>query len=207
MKHSLKIAAWSFGIAVLFAGVALAHGSGTGTKSVKLTIKGTGATAPVGNTGSNGQCIDTGDTSWVDGYPCTSGECQCIEVTASASGSGITGVTNFFITADSGVDPVTGTPVTPGPNPNCNLLLGTLTVTNSSSETTLNFMGTSCKKLTGVSSKNPSGSEADNSLSGGWGVSSTPAPTNTVSGWGTFTGTNIKATNAISLTLNGWITQ
>jgi hypothetical protein len=43
-------------------------------------------------------------------------------------------------------------------------------------------------------------------MSGGWGISDTPAPTKSISGWGTFTGTTIKATNAVSLSLSGWVT-
>ncbi|MGB8412048.1 MAG: hypothetical protein WCE23_04410 [Candidatus Binatus sp.] len=212
VKNVLKTAALSFGIAVLFAGVALAHGSGSGpaTKAVKLVLKGTGATAGVGNTGSDGQCVGTGDP-WVDNYTCSgSGNCSCIEVTARVSGNGLKGgsVSDFFITSDSGINPVTVTPVSPGPTPQCNLILGALTGTDSSSNvTTLNLVGVSCKKLIGVSSHNPSGSEPDNTMSGGWGVSSTPKPTQTISGWGTFTGTNIKAANSASLTLSGWITK
>ena len=211
VKNVLKTAALSLGIAVLFAGVALAHGSGSGTKSIKLTIKGTGATASSGYVGANGQCVDTGDTSWLDAYACPSGNCQCITVTdATLSGAGRSGgaVSDYFITSDSGINPVTVTPVSPGPNPQCNLILGALTTTDSSSNvTTLNLVGVSCKKLIGVSSKNPSGNEPDNTISGGWGISGTPAPTQTNSGWGTFTGTNIKATNAVSLTLSGWQTK
>ena len=212
MKHSLKTAALSFGIALLFAGVALAHGSGSGsgTKAVKLTLKGTGASAPGANTGPDGQCINTGDTSWLDGYTGTCsvpGNCSCTEVTATVSGSGLKTVANFFVTSDQGINPVTVTPVSPGPNPQCNLILGTFTVTDSSSDlTTLNFLGVSCKKLTGFSSKNPTGTENGETMSGGWGISGTPAPTKPISGWGTFTGTSNNA-NAVSIKLSGWITQ
>jgi hypothetical protein len=214
VRNSLKTAALSFGIAVLFAGVALAHGSGgPGTKSVKLVIKGTGSTAPGGKTAPDGQCFNTGDP-WVDDYTGTCsvpGNCSCTEVTATVSGNSLKGgtVTNFFVTDDKGIDPVTVTPVSPGPtNPSCHLNLGTFTATNSSSQsTTLNFVGVTCEILNGVSSHNPSGTETAETMSGGWGVSSTPAPTKTTSGWGTFTGTVNDNTHAASLKLSGWITQ
>ncbi len=203
----------SFAAILLCASVALAHGSGSGpaTKSVKLTIKGTGATAPGGNTGPDGQCVNTGD-HWLDDYTGTCsvpGNCSCTEVSATISGSNLKTVSNFYITDDEGVDPVTVTPVSPGPaNPSCHLNLGAFAVSDSSgNSTTLNFVGVTCEKLTGFSSKNPSGNETEETTSGGWGISSTPAPTKTISGWGTFTGTVNDNTHAASLTLNGWVTQ
>ncbi len=195
----------------MFAGVALAKSSGSGTKAVRITLKGTGAAAPAGNTGNNGQCIGTGDTSWLDGYACSAaGKCSCFEITGTVSGGSLKTVTNFFVTTDEGIDPATATPVSPGPNPQCNQFLGTFTVTDSSSNsTTLNFLGVNCKKVTGISKNNPSGTENESSLSGGWGISDTPAPTKTISGWGTFTGTssNNATPNVVSLSLSGWVTQ
>jgi hypothetical protein len=200
----------SFTAILLCAGVALAHGSGPGTKSVKLTIKGTGATAPVGNTGPNGQCINTGDP-WLDGYTGTCsvpGNCSCSVLSSpTISGSGLKTVANFFVTIDAGVNPATASAVGAGPVPECDLVLGIFAVTDSSSNsTTLNFLGASCKHVTKISSNNPSGTNDKDTMSGGWGISDTPAPTKSISGWGTFTGTTIKATNAVSVSLSGWAT-
>jgi len=211
LRNSLKIAALSFGVAVLFAGVALAHGSGSGsgTKAVKLTIKGTGASAPGGNVGADGQCINTLDP-WLDSYVCSGpGECSCNVLTSpTLSGSGLKSVANFFVTTDQGINPATAPTVDSGPNPECNPSLGIFTVSDGSGDsTTLNFLGVDCKHVTGISKNNPSGTHDKDLMSGGWGISSTPAPTNTISGWGTFTGTTIKATNAVSVTLSGWVTQ
>ncbi len=213
VKNVLKTAALSLGIAMLFAGVALAHGSGSGTKSVKVTLKGTGGgSAGGGNTGTDGQCINTGD-SWLDDYTCSGpGNCTC-GVLASptvSGGNGLKGatVTNFFVTGDQGINPATAPTVPPGPDPQCNPFLGFFTITDSSANsTTINFLGVSCNHVTKVSSKNPSGSNDKDLMSGGWGISDTPVPTNPTSGWGTFTGTVNHATNAVSLTLSGWLTQ
>jgi len=105
VNRSLKTAALSFGIALLFAGVALAHGSGSGTQIVKITLKGTGGgSAPPGNVGPDGQCINAGDP-WLDDYTGTCsvpGNCSCGVLTSpTVSGSGLTGVANFFVTNDA----------------------------------------------------------------------------------------------------------
>lgn len=193
---------------LLCASVVLAKSSGSGTQAVKLTLKGTGASAPVGNTGADGQCIGTGDP-WLDSYACSGpGNCSCNVLTSpTVSGSGLKTVADFFVTSDKGINPATEPAVGSGPNPNCNPSLGIFTVTDKSGDlTTLNFLGVSCKHVTGISSRNPSGTHDKDLLSGGWGISDTPAPTKPISGWGTFTGTVNNTTNAISITLSGWVT-
>ena len=199
----------SFTAVLLCASVALAKSSGSSTQAAKLTVKGTGASAPDGNVGADGQCINTGDP-WLDNYACSGpGNCSCNVLTSpTISGSGLKSVANFFVTSDQGINPATEPQVDSGPNPECNPSLGIFTVTDKSSDlTTINFLGVSCKHVTGITSSNPGGTHDKDTLSGGWGISDTPAPTKLISGWGTFTGTTIKTTNAVSLTLSGWVTQ
>ncbi len=198
----------SFTAILLCASVALAKGSGPSTKTVKLTVKGTGASAPDANVGADGQCINTGDP-WLDSYACSgTGECSCNVLTSpTVSGSGLKSVANFFVTTDQGINPATEPTVDAGPNPECNPSLGIFTVTDKSSDlTTVNFLGVSCKHVTGTTGSNPGGTHDKDLLSGGWGISATPAPTKPISGWGTFTGTGNHATNAVSITLSGWVT-
>lgn len=86
--------------------------------------------------------------------------------------------------------------------------MGILTVADKSdNSTTLNFLGVACKHVTGITTKNPGGTHNKDLLSGGWGISDTPASTKPESGWGTFTGSVIKSTSALSLTLTGWVTS
>ena len=197
----------SFTAILLCAGVALAHGSGhsgPATKAIKIAVKGTSTSVS-----ATLRCSGTGD-SWVDDYSCSSsGNCSCNEVTpATISGSDLKTVTNFFVTADVGFNPATATPVSPGPSPQCDLFLGAFAITDGSGDTaTVNFGGVSCEKLTGFSSKNPSGTEDQETLSGGWGISGTPPPSKALSGWGTFTGTHSDTSNEVSLKLSGWRTD
>jgi hypothetical protein len=205
LRNSLKTAALSFGIAVLLAGVA----AGGGTVAVKVTLKGNAAVASGGNTGTNGQCTATGDP-WLDDYACSSGNCACHEITATASGTGLKGatVTNFFVTDDKGINAATEGAVGSGPNPDSNLLLGIVTITDKSGDSlTINFLGVDSKHVIGFSSRNPGGNTDKNLFFGGWGVSATPSATVATSGWGTFTGTDSKTTNKVSFLLNGWMTQ
>lgn len=201
----------SFTAIFLCASVALAKSSGPSTKTVKITIKGIGGSpAPVGNTGPDGQCTNTGDP-WLDSYTGTCsvpGNCSCgVLTSATVTGSGLKSVANFFVTSDQGFNPATAPTVDSGPNPECNLFLGTFTVTDKSSNvTTLNFLGVSCKHVTGTTSSNPGGTHDKDTMSGGWGISDTPVPTKPISGWGTFTGATIKSTQAVTLTLSGWVT-
>ncbi len=211
MKHRLKIAVFSFGIAVMLASGALAKSSGPGTKAVKLTLKGTGGSAPGGNVAPDGQCYNTGDL-WLDDYTGTcsgAGNCSCSMLgSPKVSGGNLKTVTNVFVTDDEGINPATEGAVGGGPAPECHPVLGIFTVTETGSDlVTANFFGVSCKHVIGVSSNNPSGTYDKDLISGGRGVSGTPAPTKATSGWGTFTGTVDKATNAVSLSLSGWITQ
>jgi len=192
---------------LLCAGVALAHGSGSGpaTKAVKIAVKGTSTSV------SATLACTTSGNSWVDDYVCSEpGNCSCKEVTpATISGSDLKTVSNFFVTTDVGFNPATATPVSPGPTPQCDLFRGSFLITDSSGDTaTVNFGGVSCEKLTGFSSKNPSGTEDQEMLSGGWGISDTPVPpSKALSGWGTFTGTHSDTSNEVSLKLSGWRTE
>ena len=85
------------------------------------------------------------------------GNCSCgVLTSATVTGSGLKSVANFFVTSDQGFNPATAPTVDSGPNPECNLFLGTFTVTDKSSNvTTLNFLGVSCKHVTGTTSSNP----------------------------------------------------
>ncbi|GEM_PF-1701794 len=202
-NNMYKSVLMSFTAILLCAGVALANGSGPATKTVEIKLKGTGG----GSTA--GQCTSSGD-SWLDDYTCPSGNCSCSEITnPTISGSKLKSVSNFFVTNDTGINPATEPAVGTGPTPKCDLLLGTFTATDSSGKVaTINFLGVSCNKVTGLTKNNPSGNDNQTLLSGGWGISDTPAPTPTpISGWGTFTGTSNKNTNAVSMKLSGWRTK
>lgn len=201
----------SFTAIFLCAGAALAASSGPSTHARTVVFKGTLASAPAGFVGPDGQCINTG-APWLDDYTCSHpGMCSCSKVTATVSGSGIkkgTTVKNFFVTGDGGINPATEPAVPPGPNPKCNPFLGIFTIADKSGDSmSANFLGVSCKHVIGISRKKPSGTHDKDLLSGGWGISDTPAPTSPTSGWGTFTGTASHTTPAVSLTLSGWITQ
>jgi hypothetical protein len=212
VNRILKTGVLSFVIAVIFAGVAIAKSSGPSTKAVKITIKGTGGgSAPGGNVSPDGQCFNTGDP-WLDNYTgtcSTPGNCSCSVLSSpKVSGGKLKTVTNFFVTGDDGINPATESAVGNGPQPQCSPFLGIFTVTETGSDlTTVNFFGVSCKHVTGISKNNPSGTHDKDLMSGGWGVSGNPTPTIPTSGWGTFTGTTIKATNAVSISLSGWVTQ
>ncbi len=210
VKRGLKIAVFSFGIAMMLTSAALAKSSGPATKAVKVTIKGIGGgSVPGGDVGGDGQCINTGDP-WLDNYACSgAGNCSCSVLgSPKVSGGNLKTVTNIFVTDDEGINPATEGAVGSGPAPECHPFLGIFTVTETGSDlVTANFFGVSCKHVIGVSSNHPGGTNDKDLMSGGWGVSGTPAPTKATSGWGTFTGTVDKATNAVSLSLSGWITQ
>src|ERR1035437_5653828 len=202
-NNMYKSALMCFTASLLCAGVALAHGSKPATKTVEIKLKGTGG----GSTA--GQCASTGD-SWLDDYSCPSGNCSCSEVTnPTISGSKLKSVSNFFVTTDKGINPATEPAVGTGLAPECDLLLGTFTAIDSSGKSaTISLLGVSCKKVTGITINNPSGNDNQTLLSGGWGISDTPAPTpDPISGWGTFAGTSTKNTNAVSMQLSGWRTK
>ena len=86
-------------------------------------------------------------------------------------------------------------------------LLGILTDTSSAEAKTLNLFGITCKKVIGVSIKNPSGNQIGDTIVGGWGISATPAPDPDASGWGTLTGSDTKSTNAVSIKISGLVTE
>ncbi len=137
MKRGLKSAALSFGILVMFAGVALAKSSGPGTKAVKVTIKGTGGSAPGGNVAPDGQCYNTGDP-WLDDYTgtcSTAGNCSCSVLgSPKVSGGNLKTVTNVFVTDDEGINPATEGAVGGGPAPECHPVRGIFTVTETGSD-------------------------------------------------------------------------
>lgn len=209
-------------LAVIFVctGMAFAAHSGLSTKPRNLVVKGT-------LTGASSSQIDSANnaciySSWVDRCPSGPGNCTCYVMNdPKISGSGLKGnsVTAAFITLDPGTDPATQPVVVDGgPIPECYLVLGALELTNGSGDVTvINAIGTECANVKGISKKNPAGTVNKSVVSGGWGIDSASTPPDTISGWGTFTGT-VKGTNAgpgpmpipnmpISVKLSGWITQ
>lgn len=180
---------------------------GPATKPVTAVIKGVGIPAPNGDIDTTTGACNV--SSWVD--VCGSGNCSCeqidpVTIHTTAKGASIS---NVFITVDNGFNPATEPTVGNGPNPRCNPFVGVLTLTfgNGGQSANFNLIGTSCKHVIGISVKKPQGTHDKDLVSGGWGISATPTPNPVVSGWGTMTGTVIKATNALSLNLAGWITQ
>ncbi len=192
-----------------FATSATVHAApgGPATKPVTAVIKGVGIPAPIGDVDTiTGAC---NVSSWVD--VCASGKCSCVEVdpvTIHTTAKGAS-ISNFFITIDDGTNPATEPAVGAGPTPRCSAIQGvfTLTAGNGGKSANFNLVGTSCKHVIGISVKKPQGTHDKDLVSGGWGISATPTPSPVSSGWGTMTGTVIKATNALSLNLAGWITQ
>lgn len=171
------------------------------TKSVSAVLTG------IGTQYSSGQCLfDT----WVD--QCPSSNCICVQVTSpKATGGGKNGpgaVSDFFLTIDNGSNPASEPPPGGiGPTPRCSLYFGVLTLTSSGGSTnteTLNLIGTTCKHVVGISSKNQTGTHDKDLISGGWGISNDPAPSpKDGSGWGTVSGQVINGTNALTMHLVG----
>jgi hypothetical protein len=196
-----------FGSGLLLAGSALAAGPTTHTRT--LAIAGSAATASGGNVDTSGACnVDP----WVDQCSQASG-CECVEITVSkASASmdkGTQTVTNFFVTTDQNINAATEPTVSPGPDQKCTPFRGILTDTASSTgeSKTLNLLGTSCRKITGITSSNPQGVHAGDVLVGGWGISNSTAPNPDASGSGTFTGSDVKSSGAVSIKLSGLVTE
>ena len=194
--------------AMLFVCAGVALGAGATTHTRTLNIKGTGATAaPSAVDTTSGAC---NISPWV--HVCSGTNCTCVEVTVSnASGSmdkGKQTVSNFFVTADGDINPATA-PDSSNIGPSCNPLRGVLTDTVASTgETkTINLLATSCKKITGISSGNPSGNHVGDTFSGGWGIEASPAPSPAASGWGTLSGTTTKTTGAVSFKLSGLVNE
>jgi len=185
-----------------------AASSGPATKKVSVVLSGTAAQAGSG-VGTDGQCDGTPWTDQCSGL----GNCTCIQVNnPSVKGTSKGGATasDFLITIDDGFNPATEPAVNGGPNPKCSLILGVVTITSTSNSEsqTLNLIGTSCKQVIGISSKNPLGTQKTNLLTGGWGISNTPAPSpNDESGWGTMTGSESQSTSALTLKLSGLVSK
>ncbi|MBF6560105.1 MAG: hypothetical protein IVW56_07445 [Candidatus Binataceae bacterium] len=191
---------------------ALTAGAATSTvatKSVSAVLSGTGVPDTVDVDPINGQCnFDT----WVDQCPSGNDNCKCIQVTSpKATGGGKGGpgtVSDFFITIDNGTNPASEPAVGGGPNPRCSLYFGVLTLTSSgggsATTQTLNLVGTACKHVVGISSKNQTGTQDKDLISGGWGISNDPAPSpRDESGWGEVSGQVIHGTNALTMHLVG----
>jgi hypothetical protein len=195
------------GVVWLFAGTALAAGPSTHTRTLNITGIGAVDTNPSDVNAVSGAC---NFDSWVD--QCSAGNnCGCLKITVSkASGSmdmGTQTVSNFFVTIDFGINPATEPAVGGGPNPKCNPFLAILTDTSSTEAKTLNAFGVTCHKVIGISSSNPKGTHVGDTLSGGWGISATPAPNPLAAGWGTLTGSDSKTTGATSVKFSGLVTE
>jgi hypothetical protein len=178
------------------------------THTRTLNINGTSASpAPTAVNSTTGAC---NVSPWVD--HCTGTNCSCIQVIPSSAGGsmdkGAQTVSDFFVTTDDDVNPAQNAPIGEVDG-KCAPFFAVLTDTVASTgETkTLNLIGTSCKKITGISNKNPSGNHVGDSLNGAWGIASSPAPTPAASGWGTLTGTTTKSSNGVSIKLTGAVTQ
>jgi hypothetical protein len=195
--------------ALLFAGTALAAGPSTHTRTLNITgVLMPAAPGDVDNANGGACNVDP----WVDKCSSTTpGTCQCGEIVVSkAAGSmdkGKQTVSNFFITIDQDINPATEPAVGSGPTPRCEGFLGILTDSSSTEAKTLNLFGISCKKVIGVSIKNPSGNHVSDTIVGGWGISATPVPAPDASGWGTLTGSDTKSTNAVSIKISGLVTE
>jgi hypothetical protein len=204
-KGSLFVCAMMVGFALVASAA-----NGPATKPVTGGVKGIASqvTNPA-DLGTSGEC---NFDAWVD--VCPAGSCTCVQVPSPKATGGLAvggnTISNFFVTIDNGIDPATEPPPNSiGPNPKCGLFFGALTLTSKSGESkTINLMGTSCKHVIGITTSNQSGTHDKDILSGGWGVSNSPAPTpNDASGWGTLVGTVIQSSNALSINLTGDLTQ
>ena len=196
--------------AMLLAVAATASATTVGTKPVSAGIRGVAEPAASNFVDTNGQC---NVTPWVD--VCAVGPCSCDEVTGlkvtGNSGDGPLVASDFFVTVDEGINPATEPTVNGGPDPKCTPMYGvvTLTSTKNGQTQTLNLIGTTCKHVVAISANNPGGKHDKDVVSGGWGISSTPAPPSPhdESGWGTFTGTVVQSTDVVSLKLSGMVSK
>jgi len=195
-----------FSVLLISSGIGLAAG-GPSTSTRTLNIKGTAQPASNSDVDpSNGAC---NFSSWVD--QCAGTGCSCFQINPSTvSGNldkGKQTVTSLFVTLDPNIDPVTEPTVGSGPNGRCDVLTGVLVDTSQSETKTINLIGIGCKKVAGISKKNPGGNNVGDVLTGGWGISDTEAPTPPASGWGTWTGSLSKSTSEISLKFTGLVTE
>ena len=191
-------------LAFASAGIAGASSSGPGTKPVAANIFGTAADGSAYSDAGNGNACNV--SSWVD--QCPSGTCECVTLTSPKISNKKLSVSNIFFTIDDSENPATQSAVGSGPNPGCNLMFGMVDLAdNSGGSETLNFLGTTCRHVIAITSTNPQGVHDKDMLSGGWGISATPASSPTESGWGTFAGMSIDKTQAVTLHLQGWISK
>jgi hypothetical protein len=145
-----------------------------------------------------GVCTPVPDT----GYPdiCPSGTCSCItmsaaKVTGSLAGKGVA-VVNFTVDGNSATSSVSGA--------TCQPAFGqadiTTTVGRGANKTvkteSINLLAALCDSKNG---RSPS------TLTGGWGIAASPAPSPAASGWGTLDGT--QTGSKITLKLQGTVTQ
>jgi hypothetical protein len=164
------------------------------------------------NVGPDGQCTLS---AWVD--HCASGNCVCVQVIDTSATGNLFGAapltaSNFFITIDPGVDPVTAPAVGGGPEPQvCGLEIGVMTISSTKGrQITFNALGTVCDHIIGSTNTNPKGTGDKLVLSGIGGVSDTPPSNPASSGFGTFTA-QVKETSSktfeASLTLKGLLSH
>jgi len=195
-------------LALASPGIAAATSTGPNTKPVAVNIFGTGqAAAPANVDTSNGNaCLVDQNHPWVD--ECPSENCECVELSSPKASNGQLSVSHVFFTIDKGVNPATQPAVGGGPNPGCNLVLGTMDLADNSGNTeTVNFLGTTCRHVIAITGTNPQGNHDKDILSGGWGISDSPAPNPAESGWGTFAGSVNAKNQAVTLHLQGWISK
>jgi hypothetical protein len=192
-------------------GLALAA-PGPSSSTRTLNINGTGSPAsPNAVNTATGAC---NFSAWVD--RCSGTNCNCVQVIPSTAGGsmdkGKQTVSNFFVTTDQDINPADNSLVG-APNGRCNPFFGVLTdAVGSTGETkTINLLGTTCKKVTGISKTNTSGNNVGDTLQGGWGITASPAPSPSASGWGTLTGSTTKnqgdLTSKVTIKLMGTVTQ
>jgi hypothetical protein len=186
--------------AILFVGAASVFAaSGPSTKNVTLNFKGTGTVV-----NPTAQCT-TGFSN-----VCPSGTCQCVEVTGATVTGNVKALTvsDFFVTIDTGTNLADApSPDMSEPNQKCNPIFGSVTVSNSEFDATLNIAGVSCKHFVGISSKNPSGTHDKDILGGGWGISASPAPSPGASGGGLLTGTVTQSSQAVAIKMSGQVSR
>lgn len=148
--------------------------------------------SPIAGPTANGACSSTGYAAI-----CPSGSCLCATMTGAKVTGSLAGTeaANVSITVD------TGDVTTDVSGSACQPIFGTADISpvgkNKSPETeTLNLLGVYCDKFA---------SGQPNTVSGGFGVAASPAPSPAASGWGAMTGTDHHGT--LKLSLKGPITE
>lgn len=180
---------------VILVGAAWARAQEADVVSTRIesgTISGTFST-PV-----SGPCTPSPATGYT--AICPSKNCFCITMNAakvrgSLAGKGVA-VVNFTIDGDSGTSPITGS--------TCQPAFGqadlTTTVGKGVNETvkveSINLLTALCDSKNG---RSPA------TLTGGWGIAASPAPSPAASGWGTVEGT--QTSNKITLKLKGTVSE